>query len=112
MGMFKKKWFYNTETGQVEYGRISKPEDLLGPFDTKEEAENALETVQRRNEEWVAQEQAGHPEAYEQVGMSEGEDQASPENSAKWQSFQQWVNDPQPEKKATNKPEDIPPAAF
>ena len=29
--------------------------DRLGPYPTKEDAERALETVRRRNEEWDAQ---------------------------------------------------------
>ena len=34
---------------------LCPPIDRLGPYDSREEAEHALETAQRRNEEWDAQ---------------------------------------------------------
>lgn len=41
---------------RVEQGEdMCPPIDRLGPYGTREEAENALETAERRNEEWDAQ---------------------------------------------------------
>jgi hypothetical protein len=39
----------------VEQGAGCPGKDRLGPYPTRDAAEHALETVQRRNEEWEAQ---------------------------------------------------------
>jgi hypothetical protein len=45
----------------VKHKRVEQDEDMcppidrLGPYGTREEAEHALETAERRNEEWDAQ---------------------------------------------------------
>lgn len=44
-----QKWFYNQETKTVEQGRQSSFEHRLGPYDSKEEAEQAMEIVAARN---------------------------------------------------------------
>ncbi len=46
------QYFYNTRTRMVEKGRVSSWEDLMGPYDTREEAEKALETAARRSDAW------------------------------------------------------------
>ncbi len=48
MGEF---WF-NIATKQVEEGHQSDSRDLMGPYPTREEAENALETARERTEQW------------------------------------------------------------
>jgi|GEM_PF-2760549 len=48
----KKKWYFNTKTKQVEHGRISNLFDIIGPYNTEEEAANALNNVATRNDEW------------------------------------------------------------
>jgi hypothetical protein len=42
----------------VEFGLLSASDKRIGPFATKEEAEDALETVRRRSEAWSAAEKA------------------------------------------------------
>lgn len=46
------EYFYNLSTGQVEEGRQSHGEDLMGPYPTREAAQNALGTAKARNEAW------------------------------------------------------------
>ena len=46
------EYWYNTESGQVEEGKRSSWTNLLGPFATRAEAEQALSTAKARNEEW------------------------------------------------------------
>ncbi|MEP7161614.1 MAG: methionine aminopeptidase [Dermatophilaceae bacterium] len=47
-----KHWF-NVETGEVEESdATSRKENLLGPYDTREEAQQALETARKRTEAW------------------------------------------------------------
>lgn len=49
------KWFFNQETGEVEQGLVSAYDKRMGPYDSKEEAERALEIVAERNaqaDEW------------------------------------------------------------
>ena len=50
-----KQWWYCLKHHQVEQGAGCPGKDRLGPFATAEEASHALELVQRRNEEWDAQ---------------------------------------------------------
>ena len=49
----KKKWYFNTKTKKVEHGRISSLFDIIGPYNTEEEAANALNDVATRNDEWT-----------------------------------------------------------
>lgn len=46
------EFFYNVDTGQVEEGRQSSGTELMGPYATREEAQNALQNAARRNAEW------------------------------------------------------------
>ena len=43
------KYYYNLETHQVEQGKISSYDNRIGPYDTREEAEHALEIARERN---------------------------------------------------------------
>lgn len=46
-------FFFNTRTGQVEeLEHKSQSKDLLGPYTTRAEAEQALHTAQARTEQW------------------------------------------------------------
>lgn len=47
------QFFYNLRTGQVEdQGTKGQSKDLLGPYPTREAAENALERARERTETW------------------------------------------------------------
>lgn len=50
------KFWYNSASGEVERGLLSPAVDRIGPFDTAEEAANALETVRKRSEAWAVEE--------------------------------------------------------
>ena len=43
------KYYYNLETRQVEQGKISSFDNRIGPYDTREKAEHALEIARERN---------------------------------------------------------------
>ena len=43
------KYYYNLEPRQVEQGKISSYDNRIGPYDTREEAEHALEIAKERN---------------------------------------------------------------
>ncbi len=45
-------WWYCLTHNTVEHGAGCPGKDRLGPYATKEEAENALELVRERNQEW------------------------------------------------------------
>lgn len=51
-GQSKPEYFYNTRTKMVEKGRLSSWEYLMGPYDTPEQAENAIEIARKRNAAW------------------------------------------------------------
>lgn len=51
-------YWYNTRTNQVEEGPQSLSVDRIGPFQTREEAERALETVAERSRAWAEEEAA------------------------------------------------------
>ncbi len=46
------KFYYNIRTRMVEHGRLSPWEHLMGPYETQEDAEKALEIAEARNAEW------------------------------------------------------------
>ncbi|GAA2035890.1 hypothetical protein GCM10009720_15560 [Yaniella flava] len=48
----QKGYWYNVQTGEVEHGPQSVGLHRIGPFDTQEEAANALETYEARNRAW------------------------------------------------------------
>lgn len=52
-----EQYWYNTKTGLVEKGRLTAALNRIGPFETREEAENALEIVRTRAKQWRDQEQ-------------------------------------------------------
>jgi hypothetical protein len=50
------QWWYNVTSGQVERDDERGPGgDLMGPYDTQEAAEQALQTARDRTEQWDAQ---------------------------------------------------------
>ncbi len=44
-------WF-NPGTGEVEQGRVSPWTDRMGPYPSREAAQQALETARSRSESW------------------------------------------------------------
>lgn len=46
-----EQWWFDTETGQVSNEKISGWETRMGPYDTREEAEHALQIAKERNEQ-------------------------------------------------------------
>lgn len=47
-----QEWYYCVEHGGVEPKFGCRITNRLGPYRTREEAEHALERVERRNESW------------------------------------------------------------
>lgn len=52
------KYWYNSETGQVEFGMVSPSVDRVGPFDTEADAARAPEVVKERSRAWAEEEAA------------------------------------------------------
>ncbi|MCL2515264.1 MAG: SPOR domain-containing protein [Microbacteriaceae bacterium] len=50
-----RKWWWNSKTGAVEHGVVSAAMYRVGPFDTREEAEHAPETLQENSRKWAAE---------------------------------------------------------
>ncbi|BDZ43276.1 hypothetical protein GCM10025865_25750 [Paraoerskovia sediminicola] len=46
------EFFYDTRTGEVTEGRTTGWRGRMGPYATREEAENALSTASERTQEW------------------------------------------------------------
>ncbi|MGO1947931.1 MAG: SPOR domain-containing protein [Brachybacterium tyrofermentans] len=59
------EFFYNLSTGSVEEGRQSPATDLMGPYASRAEAQQALKTAAARNEKWEQDDDAweGNDEA-------------------------------------------------
>ncbi|WP_193599138.1 SPOR domain-containing protein [Microbacterium sp. YJN-G] len=53
-----EKYWYNMNTGEVEFGMLSAAVDRVGPFDTAEEAANAPEVLRERSRAWAEEEAA------------------------------------------------------
>ena len=51
-----EKYWYNFHTGKVEKGFESPAIDRAGPFETREEAENAPQLLRERSREWAEEE--------------------------------------------------------
>ena len=54
----ESKYWYNIRTGAVELGRESPSVDRVGPFDSKEQAEHALEKLRDNADRWAAEDAA------------------------------------------------------
>ncbi len=48
-----EKYWYNLATGEVEFGRLSPGNDLVGPFDTEQEAAQAPDLLRERARAWA-----------------------------------------------------------
>lgn len=63
------QWYYSPSTGKVSQGKEASWNDRLGPYATREEAEQALEKAHKRNEQADAAEAAeddwGEPASWE-----------------------------------------------
>jgi hypothetical protein len=51
-----EKFWYNIRTGDVERGMVSPGVDRVGPFDTENEAANALDLLRERSRKWEEEE--------------------------------------------------------
>jgi hypothetical protein len=47
------QYWYNMKTGEVEKGYVSSVVDRVGPFETHEEAEHALEKLRANSAKWA-----------------------------------------------------------
>ena len=52
------QFWYNLKTGRVEQGMVSPSVQRVGPFETREEAENALEILRANSAKWAEEEAA------------------------------------------------------
>lgn len=57
MAAAKDKWWFNLATRKVEQGRQSALRSRVGPFDTEEEAQAALELAAQRTARWDEEEE-------------------------------------------------------
>lgn len=55
-GQGAESYWYNMKSGEVEFGFESPSVDRVGPFETREAAEHALETLRANSEKWQADE--------------------------------------------------------
>ena len=51
-------YWYNLHTGEVEQGFVSPSVDRVGPFETRAEAERALEILRANSAKWAEEEAA------------------------------------------------------
>lgn len=51
-------FWYNLKTGAVEQGFVSQSVDRVGPFETREEAERALEILRANSAKWAEEDAA------------------------------------------------------
>lgn len=56
MASDSEKYWYNLNTGEVEYGFTSPSPNRAGPFDTAEEASRAPEIIRERSRAWADEE--------------------------------------------------------
>lgn len=67
--MAEEKFYFNPTTREVTQGKEGAWDDRMGPYDTREEAERALETAAERNKRAEAIDEAddnwGEPASWE-----------------------------------------------
>jgi len=51
-------FWYNLRTGEVEQGFVSQSVDRVGPFETRAEAERALEILRANSAKWAEEDAA------------------------------------------------------
>jgi hypothetical protein len=51
------EYWFNTKTKAVEVGKQALALYRIGPFDTREEAENALEILKSRSQAWTEEDE-------------------------------------------------------
>ncbi|RCS62334.1 hypothetical protein [Microbacterium sp. JB110] len=56
-----EKYWFNTKTNSVEFGKLSAAVYRIGPFDTEYEASHAREKVAERSREWAEEEEREDP---------------------------------------------------
>lgn len=56
MSSDEQKYWYNSSTGEVEFGLLSPSIDRVGPFDTEAEAANAPQKLRERSAAWAEEE--------------------------------------------------------
>jgi len=54
-----QSYWYNMKTGEVEFGFESPSINRVGPFDSREDAEHALEKLRANSEKWDTDEADG-----------------------------------------------------
>jgi hypothetical protein len=52
-----EEFWFNLKTNTVEFGKLSAAPFRVGPFQTEEEARQALETLASRSREWEAEDE-------------------------------------------------------
>ena len=53
MADIEHAYWYNMKTGQVEHGLLSPSPNRVGPFETREEAERALDKLRENSAKWA-----------------------------------------------------------
>jgi hypothetical protein len=54
----EQRYWYNMKTGAVEQGFVSPAPDRVGPFETRVEAEHALEKLRANSAKWAEEDAA------------------------------------------------------
>lgn len=57
-GDVEHQFWYNMKTGEVEQGFLSPAVDRVGPFETRAEAEQALEILRANSAKWAEEDAA------------------------------------------------------
>jgi hypothetical protein len=57
-GDTEHQFWYNLNTGEVEEGMVSPAVERVGPFETRAEAEQALEILRANSAKWAEEEAA------------------------------------------------------
>jgi len=54
----ERQFWYNLNTGEVEEGYVSPAVERVGPFETRAEAEQALEILRANSAKWAEEDAA------------------------------------------------------
>lgn len=73
-GRQKKIWYFNTLTEQPEKGKLSRIENRMGPYATREEALRAWKIAKERDKKWE-EDSKKWKEDWENLGKSQENEQ-------------------------------------
>ncbi|BDR53127.1 hypothetical protein KIM372_10340 [Bombiscardovia nodaiensis] len=77
----QEQWYFNTQTGQPELGKVSPLEQRMGPYPSREAAQEAWKIAKKRNKKWD-EDTRKWKQAWD--GPAAGDDESEEDEGSDW----------------------------